>query len=516
MTTHPMPLVQVFAPDGTLGDIPYDRLHDALGAGAKIAAKVKAPDGTVGFIPGDRVPDAMKAGATRVPLDMHDADGGRPGFWSQAWDKAVSMLPSKEDALRAVGGSGVTAYQLAKNPRATAGRLIQETPGLTQAAEYLRSRDAGNSTGRSALNAVGTMVGVDPAQEEADAKAGNTAGVAADAVVPAAAAIAGEALHLGAPKVGAAVSDTASKYKPSLLANADAIMHPTEIPGRVLKSVVENVIPDSPEVTAAKQRAIEEAQATEINKARAMQDVQIRREQTAKAKAAKEAAKPSAPFPPALGPDVPTPKQMAASQAFGATPEPASPIVTSQSPEIPSEGRPATWRNMTVSDLARQGGPLAFDAAKQAQLRQLGVPDVGLVADPRATVGGTGIGSSAERLARLRELAAPALKGGPMDFASQAEEPKWLYRTRDVGEKGVPNESRPNMTSSLDQAMSWLESRNAGTPQEIIRVDANSLNPSKLTARPFGEGVNWYRHEGAIPEGQVEVVVPHQEEVGNE
>ena len=146
---------------------------------------------------------------------------------------------------------------------------------------------------------------------------------------------------------------------------------------------------------------------------------------------------------------------------------------------------------------------------------------------PARTFAGNMLGSRLEM---------PTLKGGPADFngaraitpdqfessfgpeyrEAAKTEPQWLYRTRDVGEKGIPNESRPNMTSSLDQAKIWLESRNKGTPQEIIRVDANSLNPEKLTARPFGEGVNWYRHEGAIPEDQVEVVVPHQAEVENE
>lgn len=103
-------------------------------------------------------------------------------------------------------------------------------------------------------------------------------------------------------------------------------------------------------------------------------------------------------------------QRAAAKAAAKAPPEPEpSPIVTPQT--APSEGRPATWRDFTgdgkigVADLSRSGGPLSFDAAKQAQLRQLDVPDVGLVANPRATSGGADIGSSSDRLARLRDIA---------------------------------------------------------------------------------------------------------------
>lgn len=243
MGTTPMPMVQVFAPDGTLGDIPYDRLHDAIGQGAKIAAKVKAPDGTVGFVPGDRVPDALKAGGSRVPLDMSDADGGKPGFWSQAGAKLKSQLPSSiPEAAKALGGSSLydAAKAIPQGPQAVAAQL----PGGPAALEYLRSRDAGAGVGRSALNAAGTAVGVDPAQQEAMARSGNTAGVAADAAVPIAETLLGYGAHMAGPAIGEAAANapgvadaqTAARNalytpegKPSGLAKA--ISHPVDAAG---------------------------------------------------------------------------------------------------------------------------------------------------------------------------------------------------------------------------------------------------------------------------------------------
>lgn len=327
------------------------------------------------------------------------AEQEKPGFLSQAWDKAVSMFPSKDEALRALGGSGVTAYHLATNPKEAFAKLAQESPGFAQTQEYLRSRQTGSSIPRSVLNAAGTLVGVDPAAEEAAAARGDTAGVAADAAVPAAAAIAGYGLHLGAPKIGAALSDVATNFKPQLMAGADALQHPTELPGRAIKAAL-NAIPDSPEVAADKQLKADAV-------AMRTRNLQAR---VAESKAADAAGQ--------TVPEYRAAQKAAAKAAIPATPE-ASPIITSQSPDIPSEGRPATWRNLSVSDLASKGGPLTFDAAKQAQLRQLGIPDVGLVADPRATMGGDAIGSSADRLARLREIAGyPSLKGGPGDFTA--------------------------------------------------------------------------------------------------
>lgn len=469
-----MPMVQVFAPDGTLGDIPYDKLHDAISAGAKIAAKVKAPDGTVGFIPGDRVPEAMKAGATRVPLDLSDADGGKDGFWQQGWKNLntprYDRVPGGGEEMRIAQGAPVGAEILGGIGTAgagleAAGIIGGAGPSLAPLAPLVRG-----ALGSAGGGFVGREIGKPFGQENLGGQIG---------------AVAGGIYGAG----GGKIPTNASELEESLL---------------------------SPE---AKARAAQEIEGQETVDATKMQDVYNRR--VAREQAAADKATQKAALTPQATPAKPIPKgtnygqyledQKAAAKV--AATQPPSPIVTSQSPEIPSEGRPATWKNLSVSDLASKGGPLTFDAAKQAQLRQLDVPNVGLVADPRATVGGAGLGSSAERLARLRQIAYPDLPGGPGDFASKAAEPQWLYRTRDVGEKGIPNESRPNMTSSLDQAKSWLESRNEGTPQEIVRVDANSLKPEKLQARPYSDSVNWYRHEGAIPEDQVQVVVPHQDEV---
>jgi hypothetical protein len=63
-----MATVPMFSPDGTVGDIPHERVADAVKAGFKVGQDMIAPDGSQGTIPIDKVPDAMKAGFASTPL----------------------------------------------------------------------------------------------------------------------------------------------------------------------------------------------------------------------------------------------------------------------------------------------------------------------------------------------------------------------------------------------------------------------------------------------------------------
>lgn len=63
-----MSTVPVFAPDGSLGDIPYEHLHAAIAAGAKPGVTIKAPDGSIGVVPADHYQEAVKAGGQVIPF----------------------------------------------------------------------------------------------------------------------------------------------------------------------------------------------------------------------------------------------------------------------------------------------------------------------------------------------------------------------------------------------------------------------------------------------------------------
>src|SRR5260221_7493753 len=82
--------VPIFDPQGNLGDIPYEKLHEALAAGAKPGVTIMDPDGNPGVVPADRLLEAVHAGAKIVPLK--DQDTQHPGFWKTLGDDLSGLL----------------------------------------------------------------------------------------------------------------------------------------------------------------------------------------------------------------------------------------------------------------------------------------------------------------------------------------------------------------------------------------------------------------------------------------
>lgn len=440
-----MPMVQVFAPDGTLGDIPYDKLHDAIGAGAKIASKVQAPDGTVGFVPADRRGEALKAGAKPVPLDLSDADGGKKGFWSHAGQSLKSMLPQPpatfQDALKQGAGASMGAL----------------APLYNAGMESVAAGQRGHSLPYAATAGASTIAGVSPERMEQAANVGDTRGVLGEAAAPSAVTLGGAALGEAAGLRGTARDALFTPDgKPTPLGRA--LSHPTEAaidyglrkvvgaPDYRVKGDAVN-IRQSPNFDPASYNA--------GRKGITLQDLVAE-------KAAKEGT------------------------GVNVFPEPRAAFPGE------NEGYMANVPRGSLENLALAGKPGAA-----TQLQQLAQQPI--IYAPR------GAGIESPNMISLRDLLQP-------------KEPQYLYRTRDVGETGVPsgNNDIGHLTSSLEQAKSWMARRNPGTPQEVIRVDANSLKPSQATVRQFSPDIDWYKLHHSIPESQVDVVVPHQEAVESE
>lgn len=87
-----MATVPVFAPDGTLGDIPQGQLAAAVAKGFKPGVNMLSTDGQKGVVPADRYVDAVKAGNKIVPFE--DQDIKHPGFWSALVDDIKSIPKS--------------------------------------------------------------------------------------------------------------------------------------------------------------------------------------------------------------------------------------------------------------------------------------------------------------------------------------------------------------------------------------------------------------------------------------
>jgi len=63
-------MVPMLSPDGQVGDVPHDRVGEAVKAGFKVGQEMTSPDGKAGVIPVDSVHDAIHAGFQMVPPGM--------------------------------------------------------------------------------------------------------------------------------------------------------------------------------------------------------------------------------------------------------------------------------------------------------------------------------------------------------------------------------------------------------------------------------------------------------------
>jgi hypothetical protein len=164
-----MSTVPIFAPDGTLGDIPPEQLVAAVKAGAKPGVHFKAPDGSMGIVPADRVSDAVKGGGTILPFESQEVK--HPGFWANLGSDLAAMVTPKPGALGKDALPG----------RVAAGEQQRLQDNAQIAADTARRTAAGYSAPYRALAPVAEGLGVNVPGMEESAVQGDVAGVAGHA-----------------------------------------------------------------------------------------------------------------------------------------------------------------------------------------------------------------------------------------------------------------------------------------------------------------------------------------------
>jgi hypothetical protein len=84
---------------------------------------------------------------------------------------------------------------------------------------------------------------------------------------------------------------------------------------------------------------------------------------------------------------------------------------------------------------------------------------------------------------------------------------QFAYRSRDVGEKGIPSASRSQAGLDPQQIKGYMPSRArvTGNPQELVKVDLTKFNPADYTLMkdPQG-GPSWVKFNKDIPESSVQ------------
>jgi hypothetical protein len=169
------PTIPIFAPDGTLGDVPYERLHDALAAGAKLGVNIQAPDGSHGVIPSDKLSDAQKAGAKPISYDVQGPTQGRKGFGA-AFDEDVIGMAKSIPSMIAPPIPHMPSYY---------GDILKQRDENAMA----RARE-GRSLPYQMAATVGEPLGINARGMETAANAGDSGAVLGHATASAAAAVA--------------------------------------------------------------------------------------------------------------------------------------------------------------------------------------------------------------------------------------------------------------------------------------------------------------------------------------
>src|SRR6185312_9614620 len=184
--------VPVFSPDGSLGDIPAERLADAVKAGFKPGVTMKAQDGSTGVVPADRVPDATKGGLSIVPLQQQETQ--HPGFWHTVYSDLAGMVPKPSEG-------GVPSPYPGVTPE------VGQANWKNATAQAQSEQAAGYSKPYMAAAGVAQGLGVNVPGMEQSAAEGDQAGVLGHAAaVPA--LMAGAELLKAAPGAAKSVVET--------------------------------------------------------------------------------------------------------------------------------------------------------------------------------------------------------------------------------------------------------------------------------------------------------------------
>jgi hypothetical protein len=168
--------VPIFAPDGTLGDIPAERLEDAVKSGAKPGVSIISPNGVPGVVPADRYADGVRAGVKLAPQEENQAQSG---FWSALGSDIKGMIQGLPSALGMALPSG--------DPRVMAAQMRMRSEAMSAVAQNLESeKQAGYSARYRAAAVAAQSIGVNvPGMEQAAAQGDPGAVLGHAAAVPA-------------------------------------------------------------------------------------------------------------------------------------------------------------------------------------------------------------------------------------------------------------------------------------------------------------------------------------------
>src|SRR4030095_10114598 len=131
-TTQTVPML---SPDGQIGDVPQDRVNEAIAKGFKVGAELTDPNsGKVGVIPLDRVPEAIKAGLQLPRTKAEEASNTRQMLVSGLTGMPTPNMTEQEKTQFAQGkAAGAISVPLVAGGTAASGAAVAALPRVIPA-----------------------------------------------------------------------------------------------------------------------------------------------------------------------------------------------------------------------------------------------------------------------------------------------------------------------------------------------------------------------------------------------
>jgi hypothetical protein len=123
--------IPMLSPDGTSGDVPSDRVPDALKAGFKQAVPMTSPDGKTGYIPAERARDAIKAGFKPDYSSLTANPNGEGVYQMKSrYGQTIGVPYSRVSAAMGQGNAFASQQESARFNKDNAYDLSQRDPYL--------------------------------------------------------------------------------------------------------------------------------------------------------------------------------------------------------------------------------------------------------------------------------------------------------------------------------------------------------------------------------------------------
>lgn len=510
--------VPMMAPDGSIGDIPISNWKEAVKAGGKVLYNVKAPDGSMGYIPHDQLESALKAGGQLIPASSPDAKGITADDITSGIGEGLKNL-----AVGAVAAPVMMPYQGLKHGWENFQSVRKTGKTMEQIHNEQQKAEGHGVLYRYLATPMAEGLGTDVSGMEEGAREGDPGKVAnrfSAAVTPVVASAVIEPVARAAGKgVNALPEGPLTKKAGFVVGKTKAALRPN---------------PSLPRATVPTEAPVPASEA-------AMEDAPGQGEGIPRTLSGESALRQIL-----TGQDNANLLKIARSRGIDVSEEAAlkpgradskliDKIIDSHSPEELDAVRDSYLEN---TRFRHQFGDVGPEAWKTMSL-QTYFPDVNIskaaLARTKAAISQSGLPqampkSPAQMLFERQRAAStttpesgviPALEesirnaqtkktlAATSQELSKPMQPRWAYRSRDVGETGIPHQSRAQASLDQEQVERSSPSRGdiTGNDQEIVKVDLSKMKEGEDYQIMHGtKQPNWVKFLKPVPESAVKKV----------